>query len=126
MAPAGAGRVRQGGAGLGPARPGRVSSGRVSSGDAAARQALAHIALVGILAVMDNLDLRSGCELVTTSREFLTVNADGSRTPLEVSQAQEEMHSAISTAADHGLVFSSPVRLVAGDALARLAQRGLV
>ncbi len=94
--------------------------------DAAARQALAHIALVGILAVMDNLDLRSGCELVTTSREFLTVNADGSKTPLEVANAKADMHAAIAAAADQGLAFSSPVRLVAGDALARLAQRGVV
>mgnify|MGYP001765804342 CR=1 FL=1 len=94
--------------------------------DAAARQALAHIALVGILAVMDNLDLRSGCELVTTTREFLTVHADGSKTPLEVSHATEDMRAAIAAAAAQGLAFSSPVRLVAGDALARLAQRGAV
>lgn len=92
----------------------------------AACQALVKIALVGILAVMDKLDLRSGCELVATSREYLIVNADGSKVPLDVSHAKEEMQSAIAEAAAQGLAFSSPVRLVAGDALARLAQRGAV
>jgi CRISPR-associated protein Csb1 len=94
--------------------------------DVAARQALAKIALAGILAVMDKLDLRSGCELVTTSREILIVNADGSKTPLEVLNPKEGMQSAIAEAAAQGLAFSSPVRLVAGDALARLAQRGAI
>lgn len=91
----------------------------------AARNVLVQLALVGIARVMDRLDLRSGCELYTSSREAHLINADGTKTPTALTSSTENLQAAISVAEKHGLRFEvEPVRLVAGEALERLASKG--
>ena len=93
--------------------------------DSSARNVLTQLALVGISRVMDQLDLRSGCELYTTSREVHMIGADGTKTPLDVTSTLENLQAAINNAEASGVTFADePVRLVAGPALERLAERG--
>jgi len=93
--------------------------------DAVAREVLTQLALLGIAQVMDRLDLRSGCELYTTDREFTLLAADGTKTPLEVSASTDRLEQAIEVARTQGLRFASdPVCLSAGPALEKLAAKG--
>lgn len=93
--------------------------------DDAARSVLVQIALLGIVHVLDRLDLRSGCELFTTSREAYQINADGSKAPIDLPNSTTQLLESISNAERQGLHFASePVRLVAGEALERLAING--
>lgn len=105
-----------------PAENGTVDPDR----DESARQVLAKLGLLGVLLVLDSLDLRSGCELFTKSRTFYKIDSDGNRTPFDVDAdgAREDLDRAIEEAGRHGLSFAAPVRLKAGDALARLAAKG--
>lgn len=94
--------------------------------DEAARRVLVQLGLLGVLLVLDSLDLRSGCELFTTNRTFFEIKADGSRTAFEVdtSSARDDLDRAVKAAERHGLIFADPVHLVAGSALAKLAGKG--
>ena len=93
--------------------------------DAAARTVLVELALLGIARVLDRLDLRSGCELFTASREVFTVTADGTKLPKSLPTSTEAFSAAIAEAERQGLRFAAePVRLAAGDALERLAAHG--
>ena len=93
--------------------------------DAAARTVLVELALLGIARVLDRLDLRSGCELFTASREVFTVTADGTKLPKLLPTSTEAFSAAIAEAERQGLCFAAePVRLAAGDALERLAAHG--
>ena len=104
-----------------PDDDGNVSEARDNTG----RDVLVQLALVGIARVMDRLDLRSGCELYTSSREAQIISADGTRTSMELTSSTEKLKEAISAAERHGLVFAEePVRLLAGVALERLAAKG--
>lgn len=74
---------------------------------------------------MDRLDLRSGCELYTSSREAHLISADGTKTSTALTSSTENLQAAIGVAEKHGLRFEvEPVRLVAGEALERLASKG--
>jgi len=82
------------------------------------------LALLGIGLVLDRLDLRSGCELYTTSRKFELIHADGTRHEIPGS-SMDALRSAIAVAEQFGLRFNaSPVQLTAGPALAALVARG--
>ncbi len=93
----------------------------------AAREVLVQLALFGIASVLNRLDLRSGCELYTTTREVWSINADGEKTAINLPKDTDALMQAIAAAEAQGLHFSAtPARLVAGEALARLAARGAV
>lgn len=93
--------------------------------DQAAREVLVQLAIVGISRVMDNLDLRSGCELYTTTRQAHMISVDGTKTNVELSSSLEKLEEAIDLASKQGLSFvSDPVELMAGEALQRLAAKG--
>ncbi|WP_028583707.1 type I-G CRISPR-associated RAMP protein Csb1/Cas7g [Desulfogranum mediterraneum] len=93
--------------------------------DKAGCEVLFQLALVGIARVMDRLDLRSGCELYTTSRDAQLVSSDGSKKPVDLDTATDKLQGAIAKAAEKGLEFASePVQLKAGPALERLAAKG--
>lgn len=94
--------------------------------DEAAQNVLARLGLLGIVRVLDSLDLRSGCELFTTTRTFLKIQADGTRIPFDVdaNSERDELNRAIEVAERYGLRFAEPVRLTAGVALAKLAEKG--
>jgi len=87
--------------------------------DAAARQVLIQLGLNGLNQVMDDLTLRSGCNLVTTSRTIQTINSDGTRQAYEI--AVDNLHAAIAKAETLGLTFAGPVHLTASPALEKLA-----
>lgn len=104
-----------------PDENGHITEARNS----AARNVLAQLALVGIARVMDRLDLRSGCELYTSSREAHVISADGAKATIELSSSIDNLQAAIRVAESQGLRFAvEPVRLVAGPALERLAAKG--
>ena len=94
--------------------------------DKAAREVLVQLGLLGILLVLDSLDLRSGCELYTTNRTFLEILADGGRNPFEanVESARKNLDEAMRIAEEHGISFAEPVHLKAGKALSKLAEKG--
>lgn len=93
--------------------------------DQAARDVLTELAKLGIALVLDRLDLRSGCELYTTSRKFELVHADGTREEISVSTNTDALLSAMKVADTYGLQFNAaPVQLTAGPALAALVARG--
>lgn len=93
----------------------------------AAREVLVQLALLGITRVLNRLDLRSGCELYTTTREAWSIRADGEKTAINLPEDTTALMQAIAQAEAQGLYFAAePVRLVAGEALARLAARGAV
>lgn len=95
--------------------------------DQAARNVLVEIAKLGISRVMDRLDLRSGCELYTESRSCTRILADGSKVDESISSDVAALEQAIAEAETYGLVMNSvPLQLVAGDALQKLANKGLV
>ena len=56
---------------------------------------LVELALLGIARVLDRLDLRSGCELFTASREVFTVAADGTKLPKSLPASTEAFSAAI-------------------------------
>ena len=93
--------------------------------DQAARKVLVELALLGIARVLDRLDLRSGCELFTASRDVYVIAADGTKTAKALPATEDALREAMARAEQHGLCFvTDPVRLTAGDALERLAARG--
>jgi CRISPR-associated protein Csb1 len=91
----------------------------------AACKVLEELALIGISKTLDKLDLRSGCELYSITREAQILSADGSKRSLSLPTSISSLKDAIGIAQSYGLFFnSSPVNLVAGPALARIAERG--
>ena len=93
--------------------------------DQAARNVLIELAKLGISLVLERLDLRSGCELYTTSRIFELVHSDGSRQPLSINSSKDSLLSALDIAGSFDLRFNvSPLRLTAGPALTALVARG--
>jgi CRISPR-associated protein Csb1 len=98
----------------------------VAERDEAARNVLAKLGLLGVLLVLDSLDLRSGCELFTKTRTFVEINSDGTRTPFDADaeSVRKDLDRAIEAAQRHGLDFAAPVHLKAGAALVKLAEKG--
>lgn len=93
--------------------------------NAAAVNVLTEIAKLGISLVLDNLDLRSGCELYSENRQFDIIYANGNRESIDVCSSTEHLKTAISLAEEHGLKFNDkPLQLMAGKALADLVARG--
>lgn len=93
--------------------------------DQAARDVLVELAKLGISLVLDHLDLRSGCELYTTSRNCELIDANGQKEPITISSNTDALLSALEVAKRFGLAFNpSPLRLTAGPALAGLVARG--
>lgn len=93
--------------------------------DEAARNVLVELAKLGISLVLDRLDLRSGCELYTASRQCELVYADGHKELCELKSDTDGLLSALDTAKRFGLEFNAtPVQLTAGPALSALVARG--
>ena len=91
----------------------------------AAVNVLIEIAKLGISRVLDNLDLRSGCDLYTEHRQFDIIYADGHSETIEVTNSTDNLLAAIAHAEKYGLKFNDkPLELVAGDALTNLVARG--
>lgn len=92
--------------------------------DQAARNVLVELAKLGISLVLDHLDLRSGCELYTTSRKCEMVYADGHKESITLNSDKKDLLNSLNIAKQHGLEFNDkPVELIAGSALAALADR---
>lgn len=92
--------------------------------DNAARTFLANLALYGIVQVMDHLDLRSGCELYTSERSFNQVSAGGTMKEI-TPPSLEDLKDMVLKVKAHGLAFADqPVKLTAGPALLKLADKG--
>ncbi|RIZ56023.1 type I-U CRISPR-associated RAMP protein Csb1/Cas7u [Vibrio sp. PID23_8] len=91
----------------------------------AAVNVLVEVAKLGISRVLDSLDLRSGCDLYTESRQCELIYADGTKEAIELSSSTDALESAIEIAKEKGLVFSEkPVKLTANEKLENLANRG--
>ncbi len=91
----------------------------------AAVNVLIEAAKLGIARVLDSLDLRSGCDLYTESRQCELIYADGTKEAIELSSSTDALESAIEIAKENGLSFSeNPVKLTANKELEKLANRG--
>lgn len=88
----------------------------------AGREVLKNLGLLGITGALDKLDLRSGCELYTTSRQFQIIYADGQKESLDISNLKTKLDKSIQKAESVGLKFcQTPVVLEATDTLKKIA-----
>ncbi|MCP4114194.1 MAG: type I-U CRISPR-associated protein Cas7 [Desulfobacteraceae bacterium] len=96
--------------------------GDLEARNKAARKVLTNLALFGIMITLDQLDLRSGCELYTTTRQIQKIYSDGQREDLDVTRIQDGLHNSIAEAKSAGLEFAKePIILEAGKDLVKLA-----
>ncbi|CAG34917.1 hypothetical protein [Desulfotalea psychrophila] len=93
--------------------------------DQAGREVLIQLALLGVSLVMDKLDLRSGCELYTASRESYVLRSNGEQVAFNLPSSTAKLKEALAVAKEHGLSFNQePICLTAGSALVGLLPRG--